>query len=361
VSRRNLRAWLKGGIFFALLLLLAAVYPGYAENKPIKIGVLALGPRYIPAWHCGEAAYRPGSDEPKLDTEPYYVLGLVEQLRRLNYVEKQPENAQNPGRRLLLSFRTGTPQQLRHFASEFMADGVDIIVGVATAAVQIAQEATRDHPVPIVMTGVSDPVNYGFVQSLAHPGGYITGVSHQVVQGSAKRVELFKLMVPGLSRMLTVRQAGYIPSEKSMEEIRAAADRLKIKIIDRTTANRKEIQEVMAGVRSDSVDGIMILPDTHIIANLDLVIETSLARRVPAFGVFDYMAAWGAVGADGPSAYDAGALAASYVDKIAKGAKPADLAVVPVDPKLVINLKAAKCIGMSVPLEVLSQADRVIQ
>lgn len=360
-NSRNVRAWLKGSIFFALLLLLVAFYPGNAENKPLKIGVLALGPRYIPAWHCGEAAYRPGSNEPELDTVPYYVLGLVEQLRKLNYVEKRPANVDKPGRRILLSFRTGTSQQLRHFAGEFLADRVDIIVGVATEAVKIAQEATRNDPVPIVMTGVSDPVKYGFVQSLAHPGGYITGVSHQVVQGSAKRVELFKQMLPRLNRMLTIRRAGYIPSEKSMEEIREVADRLKIEIVDRTTANRKDLQDLMAGVRSDIVDGIMILPDSHIIANLDLVIETSLARRVPAFGVFDYMAAWGAVGADGPSAYDAGALVASYVDKIAKGANPADLAVVPADPKLVINLKAAKCAGISVPLEVLSQADHVIQ
>jgi len=187
------------------------------------------------------------------------------------------------------------------------------------------------------MTGVSDPVKYGFVQSLAHPGGSITGVSHQVVQGSGKRVELFKEILPGLKRMLTVRVPGYVPSEKSMAEIREAADRLKIDIVDRTVESRKDIQDVMAGVRPDTVDGIMILPDSHIIANLDLLIEESLARRVPAFGIFDYMAVWGAVAADGPSAREAGALAASYVDKIGKGASPADLAVIPVDPKLVIN------------------------
>ena len=117
----------------------------------------------------------------------------------------------------------------------------------------------------------------------------------------------------------------------------------------------------MANVQPDTVDGIMILPDSHVIANLDLVIETSLARRVPAFGVFDYMAAWGAVAADGPSAREAGAGVASYIDKISKGAKPADLAVLPLDPKLVINLKAAQCIGISVPFDVLSEADQVIR
>jgi len=363
VARRPRRNWIwvQARIVSTVMLMFVSAYPGNAQEKPLKIGVLALGPRYIPAWHCGESDYRPGSDQPKQDTDPNYVLGLVEQLRKLNYIEERPENVGKPGRHFILTFRTGTSQQLKEFAREFVADRVDIIVGVATAAVRIAQEATQGDPIPVVMTGVSDPVKYGFIQSLARPGGNITGVSHQVVQGSGKRVELFNEMLPSLKRMLTVRVPGYIPSEKSMLEIREAADRLKIEIIDRPTESRKDIQDVMASVRPDMVDGIMILPDSHIIANLDLVIETSLARRVPAFGVEDYMAAWGTVASDGPSAYEAGTLVASYVDKISKGASPANLAVVPVDPKFVVNLKAARCVGISVPLEVLSQADRVIR
>ena len=232
--RRNY-AWVQVGILSSVLLLCVSLYPSSAQDGPLKIGVLALGPRYLPAWHCGQADYQPGSDEPKQDTEPNYVLGLLEQLGKLNYIEDRPENAGKPGRHFALTFRTGSSQQLSEFAREFVADRVDIIVAVATAAVRIAQEATRDHPIPIVMTGVSDPVKYGFVQSLAHPGGYITGVSHQVVQGSGKRVELFKEMLPNLNTMLTIRRPGYVPSEKSMVEIREAADRLKIQVIDRTT------------------------------------------------------------------------------------------------------------------------------
>jgi putative tryptophan/tyrosine transport system substrate-binding protein len=358
-----LRRVLRGGAskLMAALLLFVGPYSSSAQDHPLKIGVLALGPRYLPAWHCGQADYRPGSDEPKQDTEPYYVRGLLEQLSKLNYVEARPENAGKPGRRFVLTFRTGTSQQLREFAREFVTDHTDIIVGIATAAIQIAQQETQDHPIPILMTGVSDPVKYGLVQSLARPGGNTTGVSHQLVQGSGRRVELFKQMLPGLKRMLTIRQAGYAPSEISMDEVRDAANRLNIEIIDRTTESRQEIKEVMASVQPDTVDGIMIMPDSHVIANLDLVIETSLARRVPAFGVFDYMAAWGAVAADGPSAREAGADVALYIDKISKGAKPADLAVLPLDPKLVINLKAAQCIGISVPFDVLSEADQVIR
>ena len=105
----------------------------------------------------------------------------------------------------------------------------------------------------------------------------------------------------------------------------------------------------------------MMLPDSLIIANVDLVIEASLEHRVPAFGLQDFMADWGAVAAYGPSAFEAGARDALYVDKISKGAKPGDLAIEPVDPIFVVNLKAAECLGVSLPLEVLRQADRVIR
>jgi len=105
----------------------------------------------------------------------------------------------------------------------------------------------------------------------------------------------------------------------------------------------------------------MVLTDTFIISNVDLVLETSLEHRVPAFGLQDYMADWGALAAYGPSAYESGAHDARYVDKISKGAKPGDLAIEPIDPTFVVSLKAAKCLGISPPLEVLRQADRIIR
>ena len=146
-----------------------------------------------------------------------------------------------------------------------------------------------------------------------------------------------------------------------MAEIREAADRLKIEVVDRTVASRQDLQDLMTNVRPEGDDGIMLVPDSDIIANLDLVIETSLAQRVATFGVFDYMAVWGAVAANGPSAYQAGTRVAWYLDKISKGAKPGDLPVEPVDPSFVVNLKAARCLGITVPLDVLSQADQVIK
>jgi putative ABC transport system substrate-binding protein len=292
---------------------------------------------------------------------PFYVQGLLEGLEKLNYVENKPDNAGKPGRRFFLDLRMGTPQQVRSAAREFVRKPVDVIFAIATTSVRIAQEESKDHPIPILFPGISDPVGDGFVQSLARPGGLITGVSHQQVQGSAKRVEMFKEMLPGLQRLIAIHRPNYGPAEKSMAEIRAAADRLKIDVLDWTVNNREELKAKLAKVTRETADGFMILPDSLIITNLDLILETSLEQGVPTFGLQDFMADWGALGSYGPSAYQSGSRVAGYVDKISKGAKPGDLPVEPTDPTLVVNLKAATCLGVTLPLSVLQQADRVIR
>jgi putative ABC transport system substrate-binding protein len=356
------RGWLRGTMFSIIAAhLLTHPMLAAAQEKRIEIGVLALGPRPVPSWHCGPADYRLASAERAHETMPFYVLGLHDGLEKLKYVEDRPDNAGKPGRRFALDLRMGTIKEVRQYAREFVRRHVDMIVGVATLAVRVAQEETRDSSTPILMTGVSDPVGEGFVSSLARPGGRITGVSHQLVQGSGKRLELFREMVPGLRRLITMRQPNYGPSEKSMEEIRAVAKQLQIEVLDWSVTSREEMQTALAAARWEAGDGIMILPDSLIISNVDLVLETSLEQRVPAFGLQDFMADWGALGAYGPSAYQAGGRDAFYVDKISKGAKPGDLPVEPVDPTFVVNLKAAECLGVSLPIEVLHQADRVIR
>jgi putative ABC transport system substrate-binding protein len=288
-------------------------------------------------------------------------MGLRDELIRLKYVEDRPENAGIPGRHFALDIRMGTPQDIRAYAREFVRKRVDMIITVATEPVRIVQEETRDSPIPILMTSVSDPVGEGFARSLARPGGFITGVGHQMLQESGKRVELFKQLVPTLHRLITMRRPGYRPSEQSMQEVRATAQQLKIDLFDLEITSREKLQNALAKTPWQSGDGIMVVPDTFIISNVDPILETSLEHRVPAFGLQDYMADWGALAAYGPSAYESGAHDALYVDKISKGARPGDLAIAPVDPTFVVNLKAAKCLGISPPLEVLRQADRIIR
>lgn len=362
--RARLPVWrskIKRLLLLGTITLLAGTLAAHGQEKPLQIGVLALGPRYDPRWTCGQDDYQPTAVVARTESEPYYVRGLRDGLLKLNYVEGQAGNLGKGGRRFILEVRTGTLQQVREFAGEFVAKRVDAIVAIATATVTIAKEATRDFPIPILMTGVSQPVEEGFVQSLARPGGSITGVSHQLSQGSGKRVELFKEMYPQLRRLISMRRPGYSVSEQSMKEVRSAADRLKIDVVDWTVNSRQELQSILQNVRPDGGGGILISPDSLILSNLDLVLETSLARRVPAFGLQDHIAAGGAIGAYGPSAFQAGARVASYIDKISRGAKTAGMPVEPVDPTFVINLKAAECLGISPPLELLRQADHVIQ
>jgi putative ABC transport system substrate-binding protein len=342
-------------------LVLAHPTPTAGQEKRLDIGVLALGPRPVPVWHCGPQSFQLASAERPRETMPFYVLGLRDELEKLKYVEDRPENAGKPGRRFALDLRMGTIKEVKQYAREFVRRHVDMIVGVATVAVRAAQEESRDSGIPILMAGVSDPVGDGFVSSLARPGGFITGVSHQGVQGSGKRVEMFREMVPGLRRLVTMRQPAYRPSEKSLEEIRAVAKQLQIEVVDWIVTSREELQAALASTQWEAGDGIMVTPDSLIISNVDLILETSLAQRVPTFGLQDFMADWGALGAYGPSTYQAGGRDALYVDKISKGAKPGDLPVEPVDPTFVINLKAAECLGVPLPLEVLHQADRVIR
>jgi putative tryptophan/tyrosine transport system substrate-binding protein len=360
--RRGARAFASGVVCSVVAaLLLASASVAIAQEKPLEIGVLALGPRKLPVWQCGTGAPQLAAAQPHHETMPFYVRGLLDELEKLKYVENRPDNAGKPGRRFVLDLRMGTPPELRSAAREFVRKRVNVIVSIATTATRIAQEETKDNPIPILFPGISDPVGDGFVQSLARPGGFITGVSHQQVQGSGKRVELFKEMLPGLKRMITLRRPGYGPAEKSMPEIGAAVARSQIEVLDWTFDNREELQALLAKVKRETADGFMILPDSAVISNMDLVLEKSLEQGVPTFGLQDFMADWGAIGAYGPSAYQAGGRLAGYIDKISRGARPGDLPVEPTDPTFVINLKAATCLGVPLPLTVLQQADRVIR
>ena len=349
-----------GGLSITLLLI-APGLAARAQERPLEIGVLAFGPRPIPVWSCGSAPPAPGAAQPKQDTMPFYIVGLLEGLEKLHYVDSRSEKAGGAGRRVNLDIRMGNFQELKTHAQQLARKPVDMIVAVASAAVRIAQEETRGHPIPILFPGISDPVGEGFVQSLAHPGGLITGVSHQEVQGSGKRLELFKEMVPGLRRVVTLRRLGYRPSELALADVRVNAARLKIEIVDWAVENRDDLKAQLAKLTPDTADGLMILPDSLVISSLDLIIPASIAQRVPTFGLQDFMADWGALASYGPSARQAGGRVAQYIDKIAKGSKPGDLPVEPVDPLFSINLNVANCLGLTVPLEVLRQADRVIR
>ncbi len=348
--------------FVVLGLLLAAgePAPARAQENPLRIGVLGLGPRLVPAWRCGARPQQTRA-EPQVEAVPADARGLRDELEKLGYVEDRPETRGKPGRRFRLEIEQGNLEAVKRYAQQFVKERVDIIYAFPTLPARAAQEATRAHPIPIIFAAVSDPVGDGFVRSVSQPGGWITGVSTQLVQGSGKRLEVFKEMVPRLRRVLTIYKPDFPVALRSMVEVRKVAADLGITLIERHANTREEIRAALADVRRGTVDGILFAVDAVLVANADLVVEKSLEQRVPAFSILDYIADWGALAAYGPSPYQSGRVAAHYVDKIAKGTKPADLPVEPLDPTFVINLKAAACLGISVSPTVLHQADRVIR
>ncbi len=350
-----------GAIAVAVGLLLPGALPVGAQEKPLRIGMLGLGPRKVPAWRCGPRDPQSPRVEPQPEATPVDAQGLRDELDKLGYVEDRPENRGKPGRRFVVDVRQGNLEAVRRFAQQFAQERPDLLIATPTLPVRAAQEATRANPIPIIFTAVSDPVRDGFVQSLSRPGGSITGVTTQLIQGSAKRVEVFKEMVPGLRRLLAIYQADFVVAQQSVAEMRKAASLLEMALLERHAKDRAEVQAVLSDVRRSAVDGIVFPVDAVLVANADLVVEKSLEQRVPAFGILDFIAEWGALGAYGPSPYEAGRRAAHYVDKIVRGAKPGELPVEPMDPTFVVNLKAAACLGVSIPPAVLHQADRVIR
>jgi putative ABC transport system substrate-binding protein len=345
----------------ALALLMVGGPPAAAQEKPLRIGALFLGPRKMPVWHCGPRDPRPPAPEARADAMDPSVLGFRDELEKLGYVEDRPDTRERAGRRFALDIRQGNLEAVRRFAQQFAQERVDLILAITTMPARAAQEATRASPIPVVFTAVSDPVGEGFARSLARPGGSITGISTQLIQGSGKRVEVFKEMVPRLRRLLALYQADFAVAQQSLAEMRKAALQVEVSLVEKHVKNRAEVQAALADVRRDTVDGIVFPVDAVLVANADLVVEKSLEQRVPAFGILDFLAEWGALGAYGPSPYQAGRRAAHYADKIFKGTRAGDLPVEPLDPTFVVNLKAAACLGVTVPPTVLHQADRVIR
>ena len=246
------------------------------------------------------------------------------------------------------------------FVADFVRLKVDVIVSSATPAIRSAKEQTSS--IPIIMAGVTDPVGSGFVASLAKPGGNITGLTHIAPDLTGKRLELLKEVVPRLSRVAVLWNPNQPGQQAAYKESLAEAQALKVTLISLEARNQEEIQKVLSGIGKDRPQALFELPDPLIFFNGKLITEAVAKQKLPAMYSFrEYVEAGGLMsyGTSFPALFQR---AAVYVDKILKGAKPADLPVEqPTKFELVINLKAAKQIGLTIPPSVLARADRVIK
>ena len=245
--------------------------------------------------------------------------------------------------------------------AELINSNVDVIVAWATPAVNAARRATS--AIPIVMVGVGDPVASGFTASLARPGGNITGLSNITVDLSAKLVELFAELVPGMKRVGVIHNPNNPGVTMALRETEDAVRKLNMQVVQVVNAQTSdEFERAFAQLSAESVDGVVVIADPTVIEHSRRIAELAQSARLPtafqrrenvdAGGLFSY----------GPDLNNQFRQAAFYVDRILKGEKPAELPVMqPTKVELVINLKTAKALGLTVPLIMQMTADEVLE
>ncbi len=270
-------------------------------------------------------------------------------LRVLGYVE---------GQNALIEARhaDGNPERLSELAAEIVRLKVDVIVAATTQAVRAAQQATPT--IPVVMAFAGDPTGDGLVASLARPGGNTTGLSAAVTEIAAKRVEFLHAVVPQSSRFVLLATPAASNSMVSASE--SAGQRLGMRVTTLRVLNTSDVTRALSAESNERIDGVIV--DLAIRRNVTQILELASKRRLPTVSGPREFAMDGGLLAYGANYPDLFRRAALYVDKILKGAKPADLPVEqPTKFELIVNLRTAKALGVTIPTSLLTRADELIQ
>jgi putative tryptophan/tyrosine transport system substrate-binding protein len=274
-------------------------------------------------------------------------------LRDLGYVEGQ-------NMRTEYRYASGRHEVLPDLAADLVRLHVDVIATYGTKATLAAKQTTST--VPIVMLTVLDPIGARLVASLAQPGGNITGLSEMSVDLSTKRVELLKEAMPGLLRIAVLGDATHPTYAPELQATEAAARRLGVSVHAVEIPASQQFDIVFADINRVRVDALIVLPSDITDTALRPILDLAARHRLPTLYAWKWAAEAGALMSYGVDIADNFRRAAAYVDKILKGAKPADLPVEqPTKFELVINLKAAKALGITMPPSLLLLADEVIQ
>jgi putative ABC transport system substrate-binding protein len=282
--------------------------------------------------------------------EPAFWEGM----RQLGYVD---------GKTIVVDRRSaeGDFARLPVLAAEIAKDRPDVIVSIASAATVAAKEATST--IPIVMVGAADPVAGGLVGNLARPGGNLTGTSTQTTAAVGKLLELIPQLLPKATRVVALWDpVNAISQQLRLGETLIAAARLRLFVRIVEVRARDDLDRAFAGLQSARPDAVLVSGDTFFLANAGRVAELALANQLPVFSTARPMTEAGNLASYGADATAVARRAASYVQRILKGARPSDLPVEqPTKFELVINLKTAKALGLTIPQSVLARADEVIR
>jgi putative ABC transport system substrate-binding protein len=257
-------------------------------------------------------------------------------------------------------YAEGQYDRLSALATELARLNVDVIVTASTPPAKAAKSATTS--IPIVILDPGDPVATGLVTSLARPGGNVTGVSSIAPDLAAKRLEMLKEAAPKTSRVAVLFNAAIPPAEIAMRELKAAAQVLGLQIQSVAVQGPKGFEDAFGTIAQDRADGLIVFPDPLTFTNQELIANFAAKSRVSSlYGAKEFVEIGGLM-SYGPSYPGMFRRGAYYVDRILKGAKPADLPVEqPTKFELIINLKTAKALGLTIPQSLLQRADEVIQ
>ena len=287
---------------------------------------------------------------------PHLREAFLHGLRDLGYVE---------GRNVVIEYRDaeGKSERLPALAAELVALKVDVIVAPGTLAALAAKQATRT--LPIVFASAGDPVTDGLVASLARPGGNVTGTSNLILELVGKCLEQLKQAVPGVSRVAALWQPGAMGARAEKDMLKgaeAAARALGARLQFVEARGPADIDRAFSETTTAHADALTVLPSAMFVNERRRLVALAAKNRLPAvYSARDFVDAGGLM-SYGSNLADVFRRAATYVDKILKGAKPADLPVEqPTKFELVINLKTAKTLGLTIPPSLLLRADEVIQ
>jgi putative ABC transport system substrate-binding protein len=266
------------------------------------------------------------------------------------------------GRNIMLEFRSaqGNPERLPELAAELVRLKVDVLVTPLTAATLAARDATQT--IPIVMIGVADAVAVGIVASLARPGGNITGVSVNAAEISAKRVQLLQEAVPKLSRVAVLWNSTFKSMALGFQQIEMAAPSLRVTVQSVRVSSSDDFNQAFAAIGQGRPGGLIVLFGPMRGNDLPRIVEFVTRNRLPAVFELERGVRGGGLMEFGPNRADMARHIGAYIDKIANGARPADLPVQePTTFELIVNLKAARTMGLTIPQPLLLRADEVIQ
>ena len=323
------------------------------EALAILAGAAVAWPLTAPAQDAGKHPRIGflGNSTPALEAK--LVESFREGLRALGYDE---------GRNISIEYRwaEGDYERLPALVAEFIASKVEVIVTAGTPAALAVKRATSS--VPLVMVAVGNPIGNGLVESLARPGGNATGLTSIAPELEGKRLELIKEVVPAVSRLAVFWNPANAVMIEDEQQVQAVAATLHVPVLSLPVRTAEELDDAFAKILAEGADAVLVLADRVFLHNRQRIADFVVEHRLPAMNAYRELVEAGALMSFGPSYGIMHRQAATYVAKILKGAKPADLPVQqPAKFEFVVNLKSAAAIGITIPHAVMLRADEVIE